>query len=133
MGSQLAMRLEENQSEPSIHKVWQFKEMIRIHHTSQGGAFIGSRITRLDFTKRDTVAIMEKDSPPVIAPYKILNDELIISYKEKLPTESEIHIGQKISKLTENELILVVYVKPKEGREKLSGDFIKLVFQAERK
>jgi hypothetical protein len=118
-----------NVEESSVHKVWKYKAFNRLPHLSKDGSGIFGieAFATLDLTSRDTARYTTNaDSTLEISPYRIVDNTILIGkYSDQ--------IKYRISKLTENELILTVRFDYEQGDTKLHGDLVELVYEVSTK
>jgi len=126
-----------NANQDSIYKIWKFKNAELVKDTSSVLKTVDiEKYDLWDLTKKGTLSYTVTDSPGVThsQPYKLLKNAIVFQFPN---SENKFVVKFKITKLTSEELILILHVtytivdKTYAGKEKnRDEDLLELSFEA---
>jgi hypothetical protein len=119
--SKLKSRAQVGLAETSLHKLWKYKELIRLSPVS--GALISiPTFCLLDFSDPEVLLLTEEGNDlPQSSKYELVGSEIKLT--------SVTHFWFKVSMLSERELKLIFHLDFGAGEKRIKGDIAELVFE----
>ncbi|WP_210488016.1 hypothetical protein [Rufibacter aurantiacus] len=119
--SKLKSKEQAGSKEVSLHKLWKYKELIKLPQLTR--AFISiPTYSLLDFTEPGLLLFTtEKTDIPQATKYEVVGEEIRL--------DSVNHYWFKIAFISERDLRLIFHINLEAGEKKIKGDLVELVFE----